>query len=333
MATFKNWPNDLEIAWSKNTDLFGHVNQVIFFFLPWVLLLTLYLFRRQIGKINPNISKWIITSMGLFAITWELWFDISSDVSGVNPTEQFWGGFDLCRLNMYVVGAFLLFRKTEWVKWVVATALWGGVSTLFNHYNNAATVHSLVTHAIVLPLFPALAITMTKTNYTFKSYVYAHLFNWTIVIFLIATNYGLDRHAGELREDHLSDNALVGWAPYGMRMLLWILVVMVVEFAYFVLYRYIYWQTYEEKSVRKQFTFVHILYSSTGEIKIGNKIIKTNKWRIGFTIYSRKNKFWKLFKEDVKYSWFKLIPYGPKNTYLSAKNNVEKTLALVAKKH
>ncbi len=244
--------------------------------------------------------------MGLFAIGWELWFDLSSITVGGNSTyEQFWSGFDLCRLNMYIIGVFLLLRKIDWIKWVVATALWGGASSLFNHYNNSAIVHSLFTHAIILPTFPAFAITLAKTNYSFKSYVYAHFFNWTVVLFLIATNYGFDRHAGELREDHLADNVLVGWAPYGLRMILWILVVMFVEFCYFLLFRYVYWQSYEPKSFKR-------------------KLFGIGKLQVN--IYERQTGFWTAFTIDFKRSLTQ-IPLGPKNTYIALSKNIQKNYA------
>lgn len=251
--------------------------------------------------------------MGAFAIIWELWFDIASINSGTPAYQQFWNGFDLCRLNMYLIGVFLLFRKIDWIKWVVATALWGGTSTLFNHYNNAAPIHSLITHAIVLPTFPAIAITMAKTNYSFKSYVYAHLFNWSIVIFIVCLNYISGASHAELREDHLGDNVLVGWAPYGARMILWILVVMIVELCYFALYRYIYWQTYNEKDVKKT------LFTKT---VLGLEL--------SFKTYKRKSSYSKDFKEDFRQS-IKAIPYGPKNTYLAAKANTIKSYEFIVK--
>lgn len=323
MATFSNWPNDWTIEWSKQTEVFGHPNQIIVFFLPWILLLAIFCFRRKIGAIDYKYTKYIWNVMGAFAIVWEFWFDIATITHGTSPFVQFKNGFDLCRLNTYLIGAFLLFRKVEWVKWIVATALWGGVSTLFNHYNTAAPIHSIITHAVILPTFPAFAITLSKTNYSFKSYVYAHLFNWTIVIFLICLNYSTGETHGELREDHLQDNVLVGWAPYGLRIILWILVAMVVELCYFLLYRYVFWQTYENKNIKKT-----IWNKEFTKFNFGNKefVIGTH-----FNTYQRENKFWKLFSLDFKES-LKLIPTGPKRTYLSAKQNIKTSFSFVKNK-
>lgn len=206
--------------------------------------------------------------MGAFALVWEAMFDITSLATDPkHAKDQFMGMLDLCRLNMYIVGLFLITRKINCLKWVVATSLWGGVSTLFDHYNNTAAFHSLISHAVVLAIFPSLAITISKTNYSFSNYVYAHFFNWTIVLILIITNYWWGKHAGELTEAELKDNALVGFMPYGGRMILWIFVAMIIEFCYFLIYRFIYWITYEKQNTKFWPDFAQNARDGWGEIQ------------------------------------------------------------------
>lgn len=64
-VTFKNWPNDWQIAWSKNSDVFGHENQIIFFFLPWIILLFVYLFRKKFLESMKTSRSIHITLWGL----------------------------------------------------------------------------------------------------------------------------------------------------------------------------------------------------------------------------------------------------------------------------
>ena len=252
-------PKELEIAWSNTkTENFSHPNQIIFLLLPWVLLGIVFFFRRKFAAVSTRTKNITYFSMGAFAILWELWFDVSSIINSNKTTadamhEQFIAGFDFCRMNMYILGLFLVIRKPEMVKWIAATALFGGYSTLIDHYgqhsiNPTADIHSLMTHAVILSVIPAITITMNKTNYKVRNLVQAHLFNWTLVAIMFTVNvYNPGSVAGELTKDRMADNMLVGWAPWPANMFLWILSVMMLEWAYFIIFRIIFWRTYLQK--------------------------------------------------------------------------------------
>lgn len=250
-----NWPNNLIIDWPSDVMDFSG-NHLVWVLVPIVALLLLLLFTILFGKkVYPRISKRAkgitYTSMGIFVIGWELWFDAASVASGVNALEQFKDGFDLCRLNMYILGSFLLFRKINWVKWIVATCLFGGLSTMVDHYGPyaaPATIHSLITHGIILSVFPSFVVAISGENYLVRNYLHAHIFNLLIVTFLIVTNILWDKSAGELSVEALDDNVLVGWAPGVWAMVMWIFAVMFVELCYFLVHRSIYWYIYQKST-------------------------------------------------------------------------------------
>lgn len=254
------YPGDIEIAWSPEKDNFTHANQFIFLALPWVLLFMIFLFRRQLKALSPKFKNYFYPSMGIFMILWELWFDVSSIVDstlsrGDAVWDQFVGAFDFCRMNMYIIGSFLVFRRADLVKWATATALFGGYSTLIDHYHGSANIHSLVTHAIILSAVPALVVTMDGTNYKVRNLIHAHLFNWLLVIVMYSSNVLWDGVAGELTPQRMGDNVMVGWAPWPANMFLWILSVMVLEWAYFAIFRLVYWRTYQTSmTVKETFT-------------------------------------------------------------------------------
>lgn len=250
--TFWEAPSDWKIDWSTQRENFSHVNQWIFLILPWALLATVFIFRKRLSGLSNKAKGRTYTTMGIIAISWELWFDLGGIISSSNPSHEVWvhfvDGFDFCRINMYILGSFLVIRKPEWVKWIAATALFGGYTTLIDHYHDRAAFHSLVTHAIILAAFPAIAITMNATNYKVKNLVQAHLFNWSLVAIMYTVNQYTGGVAGELTKDRMADNMMVGFAPWPFNVYLWMLSVMFLEWSYFTTYRVVHNKTYEVKN-------------------------------------------------------------------------------------
>lgn len=308
-----NWPNNLTIPWpSDEMDFSG--NHLLWALLPVVFLILLLLFTIFFGKkyfpmIPKRVLNWTLTIMGFIAISWELWFDIASIASGVDPLEQFKGGFDLCRLNMYLLGVFLLLRRIEWVKWIAATCLFGGMSTMVDHFHDAAQVHSLITHGIILSLFPSIAIAITRENYKFRNYIHAHILNYSITAFLIITNFYWGTHAGELAPENMHDNVLVGWAFGGDEinwpnaipsMAVWIGAVMFVEASYFLVHRSIYWFIYQKD---QKISWVQSFKNEWPKDKAEWYGFRWNKARVELVkskIVSQFNKIENLFKRDNK---------------------------------
>lgn len=251
-------PDKISIAWSENDhgkNNFSHPNHFVFLFLPWVLLALIFVFRRFLSS-RSDKTKFITTaSLGAFAIIWELWFDVASIVNrdaNVSASSAAWtqfvDGFDFCRMNTYIVGVFLILQRRELIKWVAATALFGGYSTLIDHYSNTASFHSLITHAVILTSFAAVGATMWGSNYKVRNLIHSHLFNWALVAFMyFVVNNEWGGHAGELTKDRMGDNVMVGFAPFPVNMFLWILSVMFLEWMYFIVFRLIWWRTYAKK--------------------------------------------------------------------------------------
>lgn len=247
-------PKDYYMDWSKKDEMFGHTNQIIFMILPWLLLFIVFLFRKKFSAVSNKTKNITYITMGLMMIGWELWFDIGSIVNradGINVYDQmyqqFIDGFDFCRMNMYIAGTFMVICKPQLVKWVAATSLFGGYSTLFDHYDKQADVHSLMTHSVFLAVFPSLVVTISGTNYKVRDLIGAHLFNWLLVAIMYTVNVYTGSVAGELTEDRMADNMIAGFAPWPINMFIWILAVMMLEWAYFITFRILFWRTHLAK--------------------------------------------------------------------------------------
>ena len=125
--------------------------------------------------------------------------------------------------------------------------------------------HSLVTHAVILPVIPALAIAISGSNYKIKNLIHAFIFNLTLVGIMIIVNYTVNNGwdvvripgrvhaiAGELTRTNMKNNALVGFLPWPFNMVLWIFAVMMLEWIYFFFHRLIIWRTYQRHLSLKQ---------------------------------------------------------------------------------
>ena len=242
------------IAWSDKNN-FNNINQFIFLTIPILSLALIFVLRKRLKNVNENLKDLAMISLGLFALFWELIYDIYGIKVNVEKGmelreamfEQFKGGFDLCKMNTYIVGTFLVLRKPNMVKWVGATALFGGYSTLIDHYRDHAQIHSLITHAIILSTFPSVALAMSGENYKVRNLIHAHLFNYVLVAVMYYTNTLWDGVAGELTKERMEDNMLVGFAPWPTNMFLWIFAVMMVEWLFFTIHRIIINFTYEKQ--------------------------------------------------------------------------------------
>ena len=282
------WDFDItsyKIKW----PLIGNKNKIIFMILPWIILLIIFLFRRQFKNAPQQAKDFMMITLGLFALFWELNYELSSIHGGAKPFRQFIWGFYYCRMNMFVVGTFLILRKTEMLKWVAATSLFSGYIVIFGGYHGEAQIHSLVTHSIVLASFPSIAIAMSGSNYKIKNLMHSHLFNWTLVAVMLIVNYdvnngwvedptkyGFPSSAGELTKDKLANNLLVGWAQWPGNIIIWIFLVMSLEWIYFGIHRLIIWRTYQRNMTLRQ------TYSEEFKVDVpqwfGFKLWGKNNW-------------------------------------------------------
>ncbi len=240
------WTANITLEWTSMTHY-------IFMALPVILLLLIFLLRNKISNISPKAKGIILTIMGLFVIGWELWFDVveilhSAQSSSIGDAMflQFKNGFSLCRLNMYVMGVFLVFRRMNMLKWILATALFGGYSTLIDHYTigTSPSMHSIFTHSVILVSFIPFALAMKPSNYTVRSLIHTYLFNWTIVGVLLYTNHLWGVSNGELTSAALRTNMIVGWAYdiwKPLTLIAWVGVISIFAGVMFGLYRLIYW--------------------------------------------------------------------------------------------
>ena len=264
MKSFWNWPTDFLIPWSPENANFTHPNQFVALALPWVIILIVFIFRKQLSNASQKAKNITYTSLGIFAIIWEFWFDISKIAyrgQGVSEAMfiQFRKGFDFCRMLTYINGVFLIFRRADLIKWVAATSLFSGYSTLIDHYEETnSTFHSLFTHTIILSAFPSVAFTMSAKQYKVRNLIHAHLFNWTLVAIMVITNYVWNAHtfdsgngyhavAGELTQNRMKGNMIVGEIPWPGSMFVWILLVMLLEWSYFGVSRLIIWRTHQKE--------------------------------------------------------------------------------------
>ena len=124
------------MPWDDGNKIVDGFNSKLFLVLPWLLLFTVFLMRKKLNGGSDNMKKYTIITLGLFALFWELLHDVSiihvrrNSPYGVyhEMYNQFILGFSLCRMNVYIIGTFLIFGKTELIKWVAATSLFGAVS-------------------------------------------------------------------------------------------------------------------------------------------------------------------------------------------------------------
>ncbi len=240
------WTESWEISWTPTTHY-------IFMALPLVLLALIFLLRKPLQRISPKSKGRILTMMGLIVIGWELWFDVNtimSDSKMMGTSDAMWetfkGGFALCRLNMYLMGSMLLFRRTEMLKWILATAVFGGYSTLVDHYDGSpmASAHSLVTHAVMLSTFIPFALAMKPSNFTLRNLFHSYLLNYFIVGTLLVTNHMWHAHAGELTAAALKNNMIAGWAYdiwQPLTLIVWVGIITLFVALVFILHRVIYW--------------------------------------------------------------------------------------------
>ena len=258
------------------------IDSKIFLVLPFVLLLIVFLTRKTLSNTSTNNKDILLITLGLIAFFWELNHDLNTihnrTIESLNYTvyTEFVRGFSLCRMNTYIVGVFLMFRRTEMLKWVAATSFFGGIVSIVGEYHGTANTHSLITHSVILTVFPAIGITLTKSNYTMRNLIHAFIFNLTLVAIMMIVNYSVNNGwdvvkvphkvhsiAGELTRTNMGDNALVDFLPWPFNMVLWITAVMIVEVIYCFTQRLIVWRTYKkDKTIRE-------IYSA--EFKIDKK--------------------------------------------------------------
>lgn len=234
----------------KFSDDFSSTNQIIFMAMPVVVFILIFLFRKQFRKVNELTKKVVLITLGSFSIFHELMFDIDSINNGTNAFDQLvLGNLELCRFNAYMVGIglILLAFDKNMLKWVAGTALFGGYSTLVDHYPTTATIHSLITHSVILCLFPAFAFAMKDSKYTNKDLKMAFVWNLTYVMVAMAVNYSLDykdgkftHSAGVLSPSELKDNMIGGfaydiWPP--LAFVAWIGAVIVLQFIFVGVFR------------------------------------------------------------------------------------------------
>ena len=250
----------------------GTINKYIFLTLPWILLLAIFILRKKLNMIPLHYKNITYITLGLFAFFWELDHDLTTlflttDIK-FEAYNLFISGFGLCRMNIYIVGVFLMFRKLEMLKWVVATSLFGGLSALFGEYDHTANIHSLITHAIILMPLPAFALAISGKNYTLRNILHTHIFSLTIVGVMLIVNYIINdgwivtrgHHlvistAGELTKTNMSDNPIVGKIPWPFNAVVWIMLVILIAWLYFGIYRLIIWRTYQKDlTFRQTFT-------------------------------------------------------------------------------
>ena len=257
----------------------SNITPYIFLSMPLILLLIIFLFRKNLSSISNDAKNYIWITLGMTMIFWQLWWDVTSIKDGekmygnLNKAmlRQFINGFIFCRLNMYVAGVFLVLRKIDMLKWVVATSFFGGIVSVYGEYKGQASIHSLLTHSIFLTVFPFYGVTLSRSNYRVKNLIHSHLFNWTLVIVMLGINYhvnggftensskyGFPSIAGELTIDRLENNALVGWLKWPGNLFMWIFIVMLLEIIVFSIYRLINWRTYKRNLTFKEtFTTEH----------------------------------------------------------------------------
>ena len=258
--------NDIRMPWNPNMMSGIHLSIML---MPFVALFIVFMFRKKFFVAPQGIKNYVFITLGVFAIFWELWYDVGSIYDGSSAFKEFIGGFDYCRMNTYIVGTLLILRKNEMLKWVAATSLFSGVSTLVDHWSHyTAPVHSVITHGVILAIFPSIAIASMGTNYKVKNLIHSHLFNWTLVLIMITVNlhinggweenssrYGFTSVAGELTKNRMTKNMLVGWAGWPWALMLWILAVMMLEWIFFIVHRLIIWRTYQKDlSFKETFT-------------------------------------------------------------------------------
>ena len=260
------------VPWNKGNNVIKGFNSKIFLLLPMILLLGVFLLRKKLSSGSKNAQDFLIITLGLIAIFWELLHDVSAihfrfadQTANFKMYQQFILGFSLCRMNTYIIGTFLIFRKIDMVKWVAATSLFGGIVSLVGEYDNTANLHSLITHSVILTVFPALAISTNKTTYTVRNLIHAFIFNLTLVGVMLIVNYTVNngwdvvkvQHkvhaiAGELTRTNMANNDLVGFLPWPFNMVLWIIAVMMLEVIYYFAQRIVVWRTYNRDTKLKE---------------------------------------------------------------------------------
>lgn len=298
----------VKIPWGKKGDFLNPVH-LFFLLLPFILLFFIFISRKKLSSIKLEHKFFIWITLGVMVIFWELWFDVTSIKNEVNDGHalsyamfhQFISGFLYCRMNMYIVGTFLVLRKTEMLKWVAGTAFFGGLTVIFDSFSGEADIHSLFTHAIFLCVVPFLAITMNKGNYAVKNLIHSVMFNLFLVMVMLVVNvwingglttnpnkYGFASFAGELTKDRMAINAMVGWSAWPMNIILWILLVVLLELIVFFVFRLVNWKTYNKK----------MTYAETFTTEYKRDI---SEW-YGFKFWG-KNNWFKRYVVNLKARW------------------------------
>lgn len=248
MRNFLAWPSTLTIPWSENF-LISAGYGFLFLFPAIVILVSCHIFKKRLFAYKAKSKRIITLSLGIFSFVMELWFELAMIFyDHANALDIFKDVLITCRLNMYLIFIFALFNKIEWMSWIFATTLFGGAATVLGMPHTDANFASLFRHGYVLFLFPSIILLMHGKQFTFDMYIKGYVFSLLIVFVQIGTNYAWDKNAGELREDILVDNPLVGWVPYGGRIILWVLIVMLVQNVIFFTYRFSHHYSYERNS-------------------------------------------------------------------------------------
>ena len=239
-----------------------------YFYLGVAGILTILIFLAFWGKrmrgIKPLTTKVILITMGSYMIFHELIFDVYSmmsmmdnnspvvignitydhGVGSVILSHFIMGNLELCRFNMYAVGiGLILFAfNNNFLKWVAATAFFGGISTLVDHWKDgqAASIHSILTHGVFLSLFPAIAFAIKNAQYRKRDIIGAFAFNLTLTAIIITLNQTMGTSMAELSTHDLEGNVVVGsltkaWAPLGF--MGWIALVIIVQLIWVVFHR------------------------------------------------------------------------------------------------
>ena len=248
----------------SNKANMGMTKYILFLLIPLLMFIVTAIFRRKLVKLEDNTKNYIFGILGVVVISWELLFDVQRIESSAHSHskamfETFIQGFLFCRLNMYLIGTFLVLRKIEMLKWVIATSIFSGLVTLFD--GQYYTYHSLMSHGVFLTFVPLFVLIVANKNYTIKNTLHATIFNLFIVVIMLIVNYNINKgwttnssaygfvsFAGELTVDHMAANPigrLIIW-PYGM--FLWIFIVMVAQAIFVVAYSVFFWKVNKIKT-------------------------------------------------------------------------------------
>lgn len=267
MNKFLAWPSEVRIPWSENFFISAGYG-FAFLFPAIVILVSCHIFKKRLTNYKDKTRRIISLSLGAFAFILELWFELALIFyEHADPVSILKDVLITCRFNMYLIFIFTLFNKVEWLSWIFATTLFGGAATVIGMPHQEANFASLFRHGYVLFIFPTVILLMYKKQFTFDMYIKGYIFSLVVVAMQIGTNYAWDKNAGELREDILIDNPLVGWVPYGGRIILWVTIVMIVQNVIFFTYRYSHHVSYEKEN-----SYWNDLHNEAHEWKFKNLI-------------------------------------------------------------